>query len=49
MAIDNCASRTCIPYFSDLYEVESVDNATLTGVGTGRVTHMGKARYVFLD
>jgi hypothetical protein len=49
MATDNCASRTCTPYFSDLYEVESVDNATLTGVGTGRVTHMGKARYVFLD
>jgi hypothetical protein len=48
MATDNCASRTCTPFLTYLYEFESVDNATLTGVGTGRVTHMGKAEYVFL-
>jgi hypothetical protein len=49
MATDNCALRTCTPFLTDLYKFESVDNATLTGVGTGRVTHMGKAKYVFLD
>jgi hypothetical protein len=49
MATNNCASRTCTPHFLDLYEVESVDNARLTSLGTGKVTHMGKARYVFLD
>ena len=49
MAADNCASKTCTPHLSDLYDFRSVDNATLTGVGTGRVTHIGKAKYVFLD
>jgi hypothetical protein len=49
MATDNCASKTCTPHLSDLYDFRSVDNATLTGVGTGQVTHIGKAKYVFLD
>jgi hypothetical protein len=49
MATNNCASKTCTPFLADLYKVESVDNAALTGVGTGQVTHMGKAKYVFLD
>jgi hypothetical protein len=49
MATDNCASKTCTAFLTDLYEVEPVDNSTLTGVGTGQVTHMGKAKYVFLD
>ncbi len=49
MATNDCASRTWTPFLIYLYEFESVDNATLTGVGTGRVIHMGKAKYVFLD
>jgi hypothetical protein len=49
MATNNCASKTYTPFLTYLYEVERVNNATLTGVGTGRVTHMGKAKYIFLD
>jgi hypothetical protein len=49
MATDNWASKTCTPHLSDLYNFPSANNATLTGVGTDQVTHIGKAKYVFLD
>jgi hypothetical protein len=49
VATDNCASKTSTPYFSDLYEAVPVDNAVLNGVGTSKVTHIGKAKYLYVD
>jgi hypothetical protein len=45
LATDNRASKTCTLFFTDLYEVKSVDNATLTaGVGMGEVTSCGQGQ-----
>jgi hypothetical protein len=38
-----------MPFFTDLYKIKSVNNATLTGVRMGGVTHIGKAKYIFWD
>jgi hypothetical protein len=49
MATDNCASITCTPFASDLYEIHEVTNTSLSGVGKSKITHMGKAKYEYID
>jgi hypothetical protein len=49
VATDNCASKTSTPYLSDLYESVTIENAVLNGVGKSKVTHIGKAKYIYID
>ena len=50
VATDNCASKTSTPFFFDLYyEAVPINNAVLNGVGTSKVTHIGKAKYLCVD
>jgi hypothetical protein len=49
IATGTCASKTSTPYLSDLYESTPIKNAALSGVGKSAVTHIGKARYVYVD
>jgi hypothetical protein len=49
IATDNCASKTSTPFFSDLYEAVPINNAVLAGVGKSKVTHIGKAKYIYVD
>ena len=48
LAADNCASKTCTPFLSDLYEARPFQGS-LTGVGTADISHIGKAQYVYRD
>jgi hypothetical protein len=46
---DNCASKTSTPFLSDLYEAVAIENAVLAGVRKSKVTHIGKAKYIYVD
>jgi hypothetical protein len=38
-----------MPYLSDLYESVTIENAVLNGLGKSKVTHIGKAKYIYID
>jgi hypothetical protein len=49
IASGNCASKTSTPYLSDLFESIPIENAALDEVSKSTVTHIGKARYIYMD
>jgi hypothetical protein len=49
IATGNCASRTSTPFLSDLYEAVAIENAVLAGDGKSKVTHIGKAKCIYVD
>jgi hypothetical protein len=49
MAANKCASKTCTPYASDLYEKIPVLGVKVKGVGKSSCTFRGKAKYKYVD
>jgi hypothetical protein len=44
MATNDYSTKSCITFFTDLYEVKAVEHAILaTSAGAGERMHMGKA------
>lgn len=48
IAADDCASQTCTPHTSNLYEYRAMDGL-LNGIGSAPVTHQGSAKFVYTD
>ena len=48
IVIDSATSRTITPFLSDLIDAKPYAS-TLTGIGNGRITHVGTVRWTVLD